>query len=83
MTTKFIGIKDFRQNMAEYARLARAKTARYVVMSRNVPMFEVTPFDEDENLDYLFDEVMAAKAEAEAGMVVSQVEVLANLRLRK
>jgi PHD/YefM family antitoxin component YafN of YafNO toxin-antitoxin module len=82
MTTKFIGIKDFRQNMAEYARLARAKTARYVVMNRNVPMFEVTPFDEDENLDYLFDKVMAAKAEADAGLVVSQDEVLAKLGLR-
>jgi PHD/YefM family antitoxin component YafN of YafNO toxin-antitoxin module len=82
MTTKFIGIKDFRQNMAEYAKLARAKTARYVVMNRNVPMFEVTPFDEDENLDYLFDKVMAAKAEADAGLVVSQDEVLTKLGLR-
>jgi PHD/YefM family antitoxin component YafN of YafNO toxin-antitoxin module len=82
MTTKFIGIKDFRQNMAEYAKLARAKTARYVVMSRNTPLFEVTPFDEDENLDYLFDKVMAAKAEADAGLVVSQDEVLAKLGLR-
>jgi PHD/YefM family antitoxin component YafN of YafNO toxin-antitoxin module len=81
MTTKFIGIKDFRQNMAEYAKLARAKTARYVVMSRNVPMFEVTPFDEDENLDYLFDKVMAAKAEADAGNTYTHDEVVAMLKL--
>ena len=81
MTTKFIGIKDFRQNMAEYAKLARAKTARYVVMNRNVPMFEVTPFDEDENLDYLFDKVMAAKAEADAGNVYTHEEVVAMLKL--
>ena len=79
MTTKFIGIKDFRQNMAEYARLARAKTARFVVMNRNVPMFEVTPFTEDENLDYLYDRVMAAKAVVAAGHFYTHDEVVASL----
>lgn len=80
MLTKFIGIKDFRQNMAEYAKQARAKTARFVVMNRNVPMFEVTPFEEDDNLDYLFDKVMAAKAEVAAGHFYTHDEVVASLK---
>ena len=67
--------------MAAYAKKAQtSKSVRYVVMNRNTPLFAVTPFDEDESLDYLFDIVMAAKAEAEAGQVVTQEEVLANLR---
>jgi hypothetical protein len=80
MTTKFIGVKDFRQNMAEYAKQAqKSRAVRFVVMSRNKPLFAVTPFDEDEDLDYLFETVMLAKAEADAGKVVTQARVLENL----
>lgn len=81
MNTKFIGIKDFRQNIAEYAKLAqKSRAVRYVVMNRSKPLFAVTPFDEDEDLDYLFETVMTAKAEADAGKFVTQAEVLANLK---
>ena len=80
MNTKFIGVKDFRQNMAEYAKQAqKSRSIRYVVMNRNKPLFAVTPFDEDVDLDYLFETVMAAKAEADAGKVVTQAKVLENL----
>lgn len=62
--------------MAEYARLARAKTARFVVMNRNVPMFEVTPFDEGMSLESFFLEIEEARQEVREGKVHSQEEVL-------
>jgi antitoxin (DNA-binding transcriptional repressor) of toxin-antitoxin stability system len=48
MTTKFIGVKDFRQNMAKYAKQAKSGKVRYVVMNRTKPLFEITPFAGDE-----------------------------------
>jgi hypothetical protein len=79
MNTKFIGVKDFRQNMASYAKMAQSKKARYVVVSRAVPLFEITPFDEDATLDSVFDRVMAAKAEVAAGKVLTHAEMKAGL----
>jgi hypothetical protein len=76
MPTKFIGIKDFRQNMAEYAKLARAKTARFVVMNRNVPMFEVAPFNEKTTLETFFSEIEEARTDVREGRIHSQEEVL-------
>jgi hypothetical protein len=79
MNTMFIGIKDFRQNMAMYAKKAQKRTTRFVVMNRNVPLFEVTPFDEDATLENVFDKVIAAKAEVAAGKFYTHAEVKASL----
>lgn len=82
MNTKFIGVKDFRQNMADYAKKARSKSSRYIVVSHNVPLFELKPFDEDETLESFFDEIMKAKAEVEAGRVFTHDEVVSGLQAR-
>ncbi|MEY3783887.1 MAG: hypothetical protein RLZZ230_209 [Candidatus Parcubacteria bacterium] len=76
MNTKFIGIKDFRQNIAEYAKKAQTQKARYVVMNRNKPLFEITPFEEDENYDSLYNAVMKAKADVAEGNYSTQEEVM-------
>ena len=41
MITKYIGVKEFRQNIAKYAALAKRHGWRYVVSSRGEPIFEV------------------------------------------
>lgn len=82
MNTKFIGVKDFRQNMADYAKKARNKTSRYVIMSRNIPLFELKPFDEDETLESFFNEIMEAKADVEAGRIFSHDEIVSGLKAK-
>lgn len=82
MNTKFIGVKDFRQNMADYAKKARNKSSRYIVVSRNVPLFELKPFDEDETLESFFNEIMEAKADMEAGRIFTHDEIVTGLKAR-
>jgi len=79
MNTKFIGIKDFRSNIAEYAQQARTDGVRYIVMSRNKPLFEVKPFTEDEYLDSVVASVVKAEAEMAEGKYHTQEEVLQEL----
>ncbi len=81
MNTKFIGIKDFRSNIAEYAQQARTDGVRYIVMSRNKPLFEVKPFTEDEYLDSVVASVVKAEAEVTAGKVISHEALVKKLGL--
>ena len=80
MNTKFIGIKDFRSNIADYAKRARKGDARYVVVNRNKPLFEVTPFSEDETLDSLFSDIVKAERDVEAGHFYTHEEILNELK---
>ncbi|MBP9717415.1 MAG: hypothetical protein KBD44_01735 [Candidatus Pacebacteria bacterium] len=79
MNTKFIGVKDFRQNMATYAKKAQNKTTRYIVVSRAVPLFEISPFDEDASLDSVFDKVIAARDEVSTGNFYTHAKVKKSL----
>lgn len=79
MNTQFVGIKDFRQKIAEYARKASENKTRYIVVSHKKPLFEVTPFSEDETLNSFFAEILEAKEDAKKGRVYSEEEVLEML----
>jgi len=46
MITKFIGMKEFRQNLATYTKNSRLKNIRYIILKKNVPVLEVKPVDE-------------------------------------
>lgn len=76
MNTKFIGVKDFRQNMAEYAKKAQSKKTRFIVMNRNKPLFEIAPFEEEEDYSSLYDSIMRAKADVAAGNFYTQEEIM-------
>lgn len=76
MNTQFIGIKDFRQKIAEYAKKARVNKTRYIVVSHKKPLFEVTPFEDGETLDSFFAEIVEAKKDVAEGRVYSEKEVL-------
>lgn len=78
MNTQFVGIKDFRQKIAEYAKKASANKTRYIVMSHKKPLFELKPFDEDETLDSFVAEIMEAQKDVAKGNVVSQEDILAE-----
>jgi hypothetical protein len=44
MTTRTIGIKEFRQNISK---LSEEKNVRFIVMNHSKPVFKVEPIDED------------------------------------
>lgn len=81
MVTKLIGVKEFRQNMKRCYAQARKNNWRYVVMSRNEPMFFVEAVDEDELIVEKFaKEIEAARASARKGLTYSLAEVRKHLK---
>jgi len=78
MTTKLIGIKDFRQNISAYVKKAQKGNVRFVVTNRNAPLFEIKPFPEDLELMDFFNDIMKAREDAKKGRLYTQEEVLAR-----
>lgn len=79
MNTKFIGIKEFRQNIADYAKQARAAKTRFVIVNRTTPLFELKPFAEEATLDSLFTELVSAEKDVAQGHFYTHDEVLKEL----
>ena len=76
MTTKFIGIKEFRQNISQVTKSAHKKNQRLVVLNRNIPAFEVRPLSaKDFTLESLALGIQEGLADAKAGRVYSHAEV--------
>lgn len=75
MTTKTVGIKEFRADIARFAKKARKGNVRYIVMNRNSPLFEIKPFAENEGLENVFADITAAEKEIKAGRVYSQEQI--------
>ncbi len=83
MVTKFVGMKEFRQNMASYTKKARTgKGVRYIVLRKNVPVLEVIPVDEKAfAMEKLRKELDEAEAQIARGEYYTQEEVLKSLGL--
>lgn len=82
MTTRFIGLKEFRQNMAKIAERARKNNERLVILRKNVPIFELRPLSKkDAALDELMIGIEEARADVKAGRVYSLEEVQKALGL--
>ena len=82
MTTKFIGMKQLRQNMAKVAKDARTKNERIIVLRRNEPMFELLPLSDSKSLEESFRrDIEEALEDVQAGRVYTQAEVLQKLGL--
>lgn len=77
--TKFIGIKEFRQNIAKLVKTAQETKQRIVVMNRNKPLFEVTPYEEDVYLDSFVQSVLEAERDIAAGNFHTSAEVKKKL----
>lgn len=78
MTTKLIGIKEFRQNISGYVKKAQKGNVSYIVTNRNRPLFEIKPFAEDLEMMDLFDDIMKAREDIKKGRVHTQAEILAE-----
>ena len=76
MNTKFIGIKEFRQNISDYATQAQKGKGRFIVMKRNKPLFEIKAFSDDVDLNTFFADIIQAKKDIKNGDVYSHDDVL-------
>ena len=82
MVTKLIGVKEFRQNMAKYSAAAKRNGWRYVVLNRNVPIFEVKPFSKKEAImEKLAADIAEARQQVRDGKVYTLEEVRRHLGL--
>lgn len=68
MTTKFIGVREFRQNISDLYKTAQKKQFRYIVLNKNKPVFEVRPLSEkDSSLECLLAATREARADFKSG----------------
>ncbi|HEX9503220.1 MAG TPA: hypothetical protein VF974_02760 [Patescibacteria group bacterium] len=82
MTTKFIGVKEFRQNLAKIANNSRQNNQRLIILNRNVPIFEVRPLShKDFTLESLALGIQQGLDDAKAGRVYSQAQIESMLGL--
>ena len=76
MTTKFIGMKQLRQNMARVSLQAQKNNERVIVLRKNRPIFELRPLSASDTLLETFRlDIEAARKDVKAGRVHSQREV--------
>ena len=76
MTTKFIGLKELRQNIFKISADIRSKNQRLIVLRKNVPFLEIKPITQkDVTLESLMLGLAEAEADIKAGRVYSQQEV--------
>ena len=82
MTTKFIGIKEFRQNIAKLAKNSRKNNQRLIVLNRNTPIFEVLPlYNKEFTLENFALGIKQGLSDAKAGRVYTQAQVESMLGL--
>ncbi len=76
MTTKFIGVKDLRQNMAKITKDAQKKNERIIVLRKNQPIFELRPLSSEDIYKKSFiEDIKEAMVDKKAGRVIGQAEV--------
>ena len=76
MTTKFIGVKEFRRNLARVADAATKYNQRLIVLKKNRPIFELRPLSKkDVILERLAVDVHDTLRELHSGRVYSKKEI--------
>lgn len=83
MITMLVGMKEFRQNIASFAKKAKKQDIRYIVLKKNVPVLEIRPIDEKKfALEKLADEVKQARKQAKEGKVYTHEEIMEEFGLK-
>lgn len=82
MTTQFVGLKEFRQNLSGYTKKAKAQKIRYIVLRKNVPVLEVKALDGKEfALEKLAADIAEAREQVKRGEVYTQEEIMKEFGL--
>ena len=82
MTTRTIGIKEFRQNMTKLYRKGQKDQICYIVMNHQEPVMRVEPIDEDQLiLEKYSEQIERGIRDAEQGKTISSAELRKRLKL--
>lgn len=82
MTTRIVGIKEFRQHMAVISETARKKKQRLIIMRNNKPLFELRPLDAKmTGIEKLLRDIEKARDDVKKGrtFTLDQVEKMLGL----
>ena len=83
MTTKFVGLKELRQNMAGITREATRKRHRVIVLKKNAPLFELRPLSEEDISTWsLHLDIEHALEDAKQGRTLTTTELRKMLGLK-
>ena len=83
MTTRFVGLKEFRANMAKISAQVLKNKQRLIVLRKNVPIFELRPIPRsDHSLDTFADAIRKGEEDIAAGRVYTLEEVERHLGLK-
>ena len=87
MTTKLIGLKEFRLNLSAYTKEVELNNVRLIVLKKNKPVLEVNPINLKEvTLESLRKDVMESREQVKGGDVYTLKETkkeLKNARKKK
>ncbi len=82
MTTRFVGIKEFRQNMATISEQAHKCKQRLIIMRKNKAIFELRPLSHKASvMESLLADLAEADADIKAGRVYTAEQVKKMLRV--
>ena len=76
MTTKLVGIKEFRKNLTKFSKEAQTKNVHFIVMRHSVPLMRVSPMSAKElELEQLKADIAEARAQIKRGEFFTLEEV--------
>lgn len=76
MTTKFVGLKELRQNMAAISNEALQKRQRLIVLKKNTPIFELNPLSAEDIALWRFErDIQTARRSARTQKTHTTAEV--------
>jgi len=82
MTTKLIGVREFRQNMATLYAKAKKNNLRYIILNRNQPIFRVEPLSKkDAIIEKLTQEIEEAREDVKKGRLYTAEQIRRDLKL--
>lgn len=82
MTTKFVGMKKFRDNISSYIQLAQKTKIRYILLKKNVPVVEVIPVNEKQiTFEKLATEICEARKQVQRGETYSHRDIMREFGL--
>ena len=82
MTTKFIGVKELRQNLSKVTKRAEKNKERLIVLRNNEPIFELRPIPKKNRvIEKLLLDIDKARQDVKKGDVytLEQVEKMLDL----
>ncbi len=82
MTTKFIGVREFRQNISALYEKANKNNWRFIVLNRNQPIFKVEPLNsKNATLEKIMADIKEAREDIKKGRLYTAKQIRHDLNL--